>query len=651
MPESKHSTSGENALAAARLSAIVESSDDAIVSKTLTGTIVTWNESARRMFGYSADEMVGNTIYRLIPPELHGEEASVLTRIAAGEHIGHYETVRIRKDGTLIPISLTVSAVRDNTGIIVGASSIKRDISEQRHTAEALAHSSAIINSSHDAIVSKTLAGEVMTWNRAAEAIFGYHAQELIGDSIFRLVPERLRAEEEEILAAIARGEHVQHYETMRVRKDGREIAVALTISPVRDSSGTIIGAASIKRDITQQKAAEQAMRQTAKMEAIGRLAGGLAHDFNNQLHALSGFIHFIERDRTLSPATRQDVMQVQKAADRMASLTRQLLAFARQQVLTPEVLDLDVTVADTEPLLQRLIGSSIEVQVVSSPGARWVRADRAQLVQVLLNLAINARDAMPKGGQLWLRTNTLEVGFNQLHDRTGLLVEPGAYAQLVVADTGEGIAPEHLARIFEPFYTTKDIGYGTGLGLATVEGIVSQSGGYLQVVSAVGQGTSFTILLPLSPAPIGTDPGTPAIREVGSPGRILLVDDDAQVRGVIARLLRSEGHEVVEAAHGREALECMEQAGGGIDLVVTDVVMPVMGGRELVTRLNQRYPGTATIWVSGHPRETEFPDAPADETQPYLQKPIAAELLLSTVQDTLRRRRTIIPLRHPSTR
>jgi two-component system cell cycle sensor histidine kinase/response regulator CckA len=628
------------ALVAAKLAAIIESSDDAIVSKTLDGTILSWNTAATRIFGYSAEEIIGKSIYQLIPQDLHAEEAGILTKIARGEHVGHYETDRIRKDGTLVPIELTVSPVRDLTGTIVGASSIKRDISERRRTFEIMARTAAIFDSSTDAIISEDLDGRVVSWNAAAERIFGYTADEMVGRSIFQLVPGHLHAEEEQILARIARGEQVEHYETVRIRKDRKEINISLTISPVRDASGEVIAAASIKRDITEQKLAELALRQITKMESIGRLAGGLAHDFNNQLHALSGFIHFIEQDQTLSSASRQDLIQIQEAVDRMASLTRQLLAFARQQVLTPETLDLDATIADMEPMLQRLIGSSIEIQLELSPGPKWVRVDRAQLVQVLLNLSINARDAMPNGGRLSLRSETLEVGPHQLKDRSGTAIEPRAYAQLLVADTGDGIPAEHLAQVFDPFFTTKDVGQGTGLGLATVEGIVSQTGGYLQIDSAPGQGTSITILLPLSHAPSREAAIGSPLREKGhGGGRILVVDDDPQVRAVITRLLRSEGYDVVEASQGEEGLKCVEQAGGGLDLVIIDVVMPVMGGRTFVKELNRRYPNIATIWISGHPRESELGDQDCAPSQPYLQKPVAADQLLDTVQATLRDR------------
>ena len=400
----------------------------------------------------------------------------------------------------------------------------------------------AIIESSDDAIVSKTLDGTIMSWNPAAERIFGYSAAEMIGSSVYLLIPPELHAEEQDILARIARGEHVAHFETTRVGRDGNRIAISLSISPIRDSSGSIIGTSSIKRDTTERKRAEAALLQASKMEALGALASGLAHDFNNQLHALSGFAHFIARDTGLGAAGRQDLMELQKTIERMASLTRQLLTYARQQVLSPETLDLNAAVDDTLPMLRRVIGSNLTINSSLAPGPKWVRVDRAQLVQVLLNLVINARDAMPAGGELCIRTETHEVSPGQVVDRLGVPVEPGAYAELAVSDSGQGIRPEHLPHIFEPFYTTKEVGQGTGLGLATVEGIVSQSGGRIQVASSVGRGTTFRILLPLTrePAPT-TGPGSPAPERARSRRRLLVVDDEEPVREVVVRMLQGQ--------------------------------------------------------------------------------------------------------------
>jgi len=617
----------------ARLAAIVQSSDDAIVSKTLEGVVLTWNAAAERIFGYTAAEMIGTSIYRLVPPELHGEERVILDRLSRGDPVTHIETLRVRKDGTVFPVELTVSPLRDGSGIVVGASSIKRDISDRRRSAEAVSRLAAIVQSSDDAIVSKMLNGTILDWNSAAEQMYGISASEMIGRSIYTVVPPEHQEEERGILERVARGEHVAHYETVRLRKDGSRFHISLTLSPIRDGSGLIVGASSIQRDITESKRSEDSRRQASKMEAIGVLAGGLAHDFNNQLHAVSGFAHFISREPGLTPAARADLIEIQKTTERMASLTRQLLAFARQQVLSPETLDLDEALEDTRPMLQRLIGSNNPIELSLAPGNKWVRVDRAQLVQVLLNLVINARDAMPEGGRVKLCTKTVEVSPGALFDISQGPVDAGAYAELTVEDSGQGISPEHLVHVFEPFYTTKDVGHGTGLGLATVEGIVSQSGGRILLESAVGRGTTITILLPLTSKPVPKIPaGSPPSSRAESRGRILVVDDEDAVRVVVSRVLQAEGYEVLRAREGSEALRELEEIGGAIDLVVTDVVMPGMGGAQLSRELAQRYPAIPIVWMSGHPGEVEFPDELNAKYKAFLLKPIPYDALLETV-------------------
>ncbi|MGH7509126.1 MAG: PAS domain-containing hybrid sensor histidine kinase/response regulator [Gemmatimonadales bacterium] len=629
----------EAALVAARLAAIVESSDDAIVGKALDGTVWTWNAAAERIFGYPADEIVGSSIYRLIPPELHDQEREILSRVGRGERVEHYETTRIRKDGNRIPIDLTVSPVRDTDDSIIGASSFSRDITERKRASEAAARLAALVESSADAIISKNLDGTVASWNTGAEQMYGYSADEMVGRPIYTIIPEELAQEERDIMDRVAAGGRVAHYETIRRRRDGAQLNISLSISPIRDGAGNVIGASSIQRDVTERKRVEESLRQSAKMEAIGALAGGLAHDFNNQLHALSGFAHFVARDPGLGAAGRQDLMEIQKTTERMASLTRQLLAFARQQTLSPETLDLNSALEDARPMLQRLIGSNMEIHLDQAPGPKWVRVDRSQLVQILLNLVINARDAMPAGGRLVLRTETLEVSPAQLFDRMGMPLEPGAYAELAVADSGQGIGPEHLSHIFEPFYTTKTVGQGTGLGLATVDGIVSQSGGRIQVESMPGRGTTIRILLPLTGEPAPEPPlGSLSPARRRQRARILVVDDEDSVRAVVARTLQTEGYEVLGARHGTEALAYIEEVGGSIDLVIVDLVMPVMGGQELTAELARRYPDLPVIWMSGHPRPVEVQHPEADEEPPFLQKPVPHLVLVDTVVRVLER-------------
>jgi two-component system cell cycle sensor histidine kinase/response regulator CckA len=624
-------------LLARRFAAIVESSDDAIISKSLDGTILSWNPAAARIFGYTAEEIVGSSIYRLVPDDRHDEERGILARISRGEHVPHFETIRQHKDGTQLSIAVSVSPVRDASGTIVGAASIKRDIGAIRRAAETSARLAAIVESSEDAILSKTLDGVVQTWNAAAERMYGYTPAEMIGQSIYTLVPDDLRQEEQDILARVGQGEHVAHYETIRRHRDGKVVNVSLSLSPIRDTTGRVVAASSIQRDITERKQAEETMRQAAKMEAIGALAGGLAHDFNNQLYAVSGFAHFISRDAGLNSASRQDLLEIQKTTERMASLTRQLLAFARQQVLSPETLDLNLAVQDIRPMLQRLIGTNMEIDLQLAPGPKWVRVDRAQLVQVLLNLVINARDAMPAGGRIIVRTTTVEVSPGHLFDRLKTSVEAGAYAELAVSDTGEGIAPEHLPHIFEPFYTTKEVGLGTGLGLATVEGIVAQSGGRIQVDSVVGRGTTIRLLIPLGNEPMEkSGPEQQIRREAHSRERILVVEDEGAVRAIVTRTLQGDGYEVLGARDGREALKLLEEVAGAVSLVITDIVMPGMSGGQLVRELGRRYPAIAVIWISGHPRESELHAGDVAPSHIFLHKPVAPAVLLDTVAEVL---------------
>jgi signal transduction histidine kinase len=377
-------------------------------------------------------------------------------------------------------------------------------------------------------------------------------------------------------------------------------------------------------------------LRQAAKMEAIGRLAGGLAHDFNNQLYALSGFANFVAQEPDLSASARHDLLEIQKAADRMAGLTRQLLAFSRQQVLQPETLDLNDAVRESASMLQRLLGPSIPIELDLAASPVWLKVDRSQLLQVLMNLAINARDAMPQGGELLLKTAIRDQDTQSYSPISGTRVEAGRYGQLTVADSGTGIAARDLPHIFEPFFTTKDVGQGTGLGLATVLGIITQSHGHVWAETGK-HGATFTVLLPLSEPPAPA-PGKPGTRGSVAPrrARILIVEDEDQVRAIVARTLESFGYLVVQARNGKEALERLDGGQEAVDAVLSDVVMPVMGGIELARRLAASRPSLPIIWMSGYPRDSAFNDGAAREHQAFLQKPVADDVLAKTLEEAL---------------
>jgi two-component system, cell cycle sensor histidine kinase and response regulator CckA len=635
-----------------RLAAVVQSSRDAIISKELDGTVTSWNPSAERIFGYTAAEMVGQPIYRLIPESLHDEEHDLLRRVATGEVVESFESERIRKDGGRIIIAVTISPVHDAAGVVVGVSSIKRDVTQQRQMQRALEESEARLQAilqqlPSGVIIAEAPSGRLLQASRQVEVIWRQptvFASDIEGYRAYQgFHPDgRPYAPDEWPLArAMITGEPVHGEEIQILRGDGTTGWISTNAAPLRDASGAVVGGVVAFSDITAHRETEERLRQSAKMEAIGRLAGGLAHDFNNQLNALSGFAHFVARDPGLGAQARQDLVQVQQAAERMAGLTRQLLAFSRQQILAPEAIELNAAVADAHPLLQRLIGRHIDMRIDTSPTPIWIRADRSQLLQVLMNLAINARDAMPDGGLLHIRSGVRRLHGPLAHRPAGVMVPPGLYAELVVEDSGTGIAPEVMPNIFEPFFTTKDVGKGTGLGLATVHGIVAQSRGAVWADSPPSGGAAFHVLLPLAaePATAGPRPGTrPAAPTSGS--CVLLVDDEEIVRQIVARTLSEAGFEVIQARHGREALDQLARTQGNVDVVVSDMVMPVMGGRELAAQLASLYPQLPTVWISGYPRESLAAGESAPDGSLFLQKPVAPELLLDSVRRVVARSR-----------
>jgi two-component system, cell cycle sensor histidine kinase and response regulator CckA len=496
----------------------------------------------------------------------------------------------------------------------------------------------AVVESSDDAIVSKDLDGTIRTWNRAAERIFGYTAAEMVGDSIFRLIPPDLHDEEHGLLARIRAGEHISHYETTRVRKDGRRILVSLTLSPLFDGKGRLIGASAIKRDVTSQRAMENQLEQARRMEAVGRLAGGIAHDFNNLLTVIGGLSIMTLQELEEGSAGRHNLRQVIMAADRATALTQQLLTFSRRQMAEVKALDMNEVVTGLESLLRRLIGEHITLQISKAPDLGRVRGNEIQLEQVLMNLVLNARDAMPEGGTLAVATRNVEV--TDILGREQLRLTPGPYVMLSVSDTGAGMDAVTQASIFEPFFTTKAPGEGTGLGLATVYAIVQQAGGAIYVYSEPGLGSTFKVYFPridvaveltaavdtpLSSGPEGT--GT---------GLVVVTEDEPGVRSFAAQVLQQAGYRVLEAGSGPEALELAGAQRDPVTLLLTDVVMPGMTGRVLAERMRALYPGIAVLYMSGYTDDMVVRVGVAADGRNFLQKPFTPESLLARVRSVL---------------
>ncbi len=416
--------------------------------------------------------------------------------------------------------------------------------------------------------------------------------------------------------------------------RGGGEFPIDDSAAPICDAAGRVAGAVLVFRDLTERKRLEEHVRQAQKMEAVGRLAGGIAHDFNNIMTVITGFSELV-LSGTASPAeTREHLQEVKAASERAAALTQQILAFGRKQTLLPCVLDLNAVVGDTSSAVRRMVGDGIELVTEAAPLLPRVMADPAQMVQVVTNLALNARDAMPGGGRLTIRTAGAEVraGAEPLPG-----MAPGRYAVLEVSDTGTGMTDDVRGKLFEPFFTTKG-DRGAGLGLATAYGIVKQTGGDIEVASAVGRGSTFRVYFPAAeaaPAPAAVV--APANSDRGTE-TVLVVDDDAGVRRIVALLLAHKGYAVLEASSGAEALALLRDHAGPLHMLLTDVVMPAMGGGELAKAVRAQRPGIKVLFVSGYSDDVLVERGLADATATLLHKPFKAEVLTRTVRDVLDR-------------
>ena len=495
-----------------------------------------------------------------------------------------------------------------------------------------------------DAVVTADGDGNIVSWNRGARTVFCHDADEVLGAPLARLVPEALRerdADGRERLAASAVAPALERpVELQGLRKDGATFPIELSLARWETRRGSFLTV--IIRDITERRQLEEQFRQAQKMESVGRLAGGLAHDFNNLLTVIGGHAELLhERLRPDDPLHGR-IGRIQEAAAHAADLTKQLLAFSRKQVLAPTVIDLNAVVAELEPMLRRLIGEDIDLVTAPARGLGSVKADAAQIKQIILNLAVNARDAMPQGGKLTIETDNvdLDARYARLHPD----VPPGTYVMIAVTDTGVGMDEATRARIFEPFFTTKAPGKGTGLGLATVYGIVKQSSGSISVYSEPGRGTAFKVYLPRVDEAAEAVPASPRAAARGGSETILVVEDNEMVRTVTCEILKRQGYTVVEARHGLDALDIAQRYHGAIHLLITDVVMPEMGGPELVSRLGPIRPRMKIVYVSGYTADAIDHQGMLDEGIEFLSKPVALDTLVRKVREVLDRRSRLSP-------
>jgi PAS domain S-box-containing protein len=509
------------------------------------------------------------------------------------------------------------------------------DITDRQKAADEIRFQAHLLDSVQQAVIATDLEGIVTFWNGHAERLYGWTCAEALGRHILDLnVPEDTIAEAGGILAKLAAGGSWSGEITLR-RKDGTRFTAHVTDSPIHDAAGRMVGIVGASQDVSDRKRLEEQLRQSQKMEAVGRLAGGVAHDFNNLLTAIQGGADLLLHDMDEDHAMREDVLEIRKASVRAAGLTRQLLAFSRRQVLQPRVMDLNTTLRDIERMLRRLIGEDVDVVTDLAPSLGAVRADPGQMEQVLMNLAVNARDAMPWGGTIVISTRNVFLSESEARGRQ-FSIPAGRYVSVSVSDSGVGIAPEHLPHIFEPFFTTKEPGKGTGLGLSTVYGIVRQSGGYVWAESTPGQGTTVRVYLPVVELRVdadgGAEPGPPA----AGGETVLIVEDEPAVRRVAQRILSSAGYHVLAAETGDDALAVRERYRGPIDLVLCDVVMPGMGGPELLQRLTADDGAPRVLYMSGYTQDALAHRGPLEAATLLIEKPFPHDLLLRRVREAL---------------
>jgi PAS domain S-box-containing protein len=580
--------------------AVVESSNDAIITKSLEGTITAWNKAAERLFGYSSTEAVGRHIRTIVPPLRRDEMYDFLERIGRGERIEHHETRRLHKDGHEVDVSLSISPIYSAVGEIIGASKIARDITENKRTQMALSQQieerQRIFETSQDLILVTDTAGNFVQVSPSSMTIVGYRPEEMIGHSAVKFIhPEDLDNTREEMRAA-RRGLQLRSFEARYIHKDGQTVLLnwmGTWSEPVRRHF--FIG-----RDVTEQRAAEAQLRQAQKMDAIGQLTGGVAHDFNNILTVITGTVEILAEAVADNPELVSFTKVIDDAAERAAQLTKHLLAFARKQPLQPREIDINGLILETAKLLYPTLGEQIEISPRLAKDTWSAMIDPSQLTTAILNLALNARDAMPDGGKLMLETRNvhLDEGYASMQSEVAV----GDYVLIAVSDTGSGIPAANLEKVFDPFFTTKEVGKGTGLGLSMVFGFVKQSGGHIKIYSEDGHGTSVKIYLPRSiGSPQSTAEAQVASMLLGGDETVLVVEDDALVRNYVITQVGSLGYTTLEAANASDALKIIENH-ATVDLLFTDVIMPgTMNGRQLVDEALKRRPSLKALFTSGY--------------------------------------------------
>lgn len=606
---------------------------DGIFIVDTSGRYLDANPAGLSMVGYSIEELRQLYIFDLVPPEeltVRPVQMADFNALREGQGLTSSRILR-RKDGSRIHVEIGVSRLLDGNALgIVRDIGRRKAAEDELHRTTQLLH--AMVESAPVAIMLLDTDGNVQLWNSAAEQTFGWKQEEVLGKPI-RIVPDELWEEHLTYRRMMVENEtRVSGLLTERLHKDGRKIPVRLETALVKGNDGKVIGLMGLLVDVSEQLRLEARVRRVERLEAIGQLAGGIAHDFNNMLTAMIGYSDLVVLESKNNPVVQHHIGNVLRAARRARELTQQLLAYGRRQVLQPRVVNLNRIVGDAEPILRRLVRENVTLRFLNEYEEAVVRADPHQLHQVLLNLVVNAADAIAEVG-------TIEVSVGRV-DHPGGEIPGGTYAVLKVTDDGCGMTDEVQKQLFEPFFTTKELGKGTGLGLATAYGIVRQSGGYVQVHSQVGNGSTFLVYLPLL---VGVEPDQTDRSEIrvttmphGRHETLLVVEDEPSVRDYVAAVFQRTNYKVVTTGSAEEALPLFSSDPQRFQLLLTDIVLPGLNGRELAERMRQQRPDLPVLFTSGYADSAKIGASVLDDRTQYLQKPYRIDELLQKVRDLI---------------
>ncbi len=618
-------------------STIVDTVGSLVVVLDREGRIISFNRACERTTGYSFEEVLGRPIWDLfLVPEEAPEVRRVFQRLCAGDFPNQHENHWVTRSGERRLIVWSNTVLLDQAGRVEYVIGTGIDVTDRRGAERQIRRLNetlrALLEASPLAIWAVDPEGQVEFWNPAAERMLGWSEAEILHRPLPLGAEDRPEALAE-LLELSRRGETLRGLERRQRRRDGSTIELSLWTAPLRDESERLTAVLGVAADVTQTKQLEEQFRQAQKMEAVGRLAGGVAHDFNNLLTIITGYGQMLAESLPAGDPLLEPVGEILKAAGSAARLAGQLLMFSRKQRTQRSLVDLNEIVAGMDRMLRRVLGEDIELVTRLSPGPAPVRADPVHLEQVIMNLVVNAREAMPAGGRITLET--APVLLDEDYARHHLGVQPGPHVLLAVSDTGKGMDADTLRQAFEPFFTTKQ--QGTGLGLSTVYGIVQQHGGRIWAYSEPGLGTTFKIYLPAAEGALepAASPGPPHWA-LGGGETILVAEDDPDLRKLIAEVLRREGYHVLPAAHAQEALQICQEYPGRIDLLLTDVVMPALGGRELAEQALGRRPSLKVLYMSGYADRAVVENGILPREEVFLEKPFTKETLLRKLRQAL---------------